>query len=86
MKRRALLVLLLALVVLAAGCSEPKGHRASDTSESQVELTLVWKFKRAGETHEVYEFTDQERGEHCYVMFPGNATYGVALSCERVGK
>jgi hypothetical protein len=79
MKR--IVLLLLALVVFAAGCS--RVNRVQSTEGRKVELSPVWTFHSGGAPYNVYEFTDPERGQHCFVIIKmGDYRSGVALSCE----
>ena len=80
MKRKVWIVFLLVLVLL--GCA-PRWEPAEGTRE--VLLEPVWTFRQRGVYYNVYEFTDLERGQHCYVIVGGEGS-SVALSCESIGE
>jgi hypothetical protein len=81
------LVIAPAMILMLVMGFEPKENHPNAPAGREVTLTPVWTFCSADRIcYNVHEFTDRERGEHCYViMKTANYRSGVALSCEKMG-
>jgi len=81
MKQQNIVLTVLLVVLILVACV-PK---AIDPTGKEMVLAPVWSMehiRRSGDI-DIYEFTDYERGEHCYVLFGYDRA---GLSCSKIGE